>query len=107
MRKWSNAEIIEMLNRMRARSNGFRISPETAPLVIEALDRLASDFTPTDRLRFFIEWVDSIEEVRECLAMTKTADLAIAAYDLAVAKGGTCKFILRERGRIMRRSWSE
>ena len=49
MRKWSNAEILEMIDRMRARRNGFRISPETAPLVIEALDRLASEFTPTDR----------------------------------------------------------
>jgi hypothetical protein len=87
MRAWTLEEIRAIVDGMRARRGGFRVSAETAPLVISAIDLLVCERAAKD-LRYFVEWVDAIASARECLATANSADLAITVYECGWRRAG-------------------
>lgn len=105
MRKWTDMQIRDLIAGMLARqAKGFRVSAATAPLVIEALGALLAQ---RSRMQWpcTVEEVDGSETAIECLVTTADMGLAIAAYEHAVRRAPNARLMMRQGGRIMRRSY--
>ena len=105
-RSWTANEITAMIAAMEARRGGFRVSAETAPLVVAALSTHARHlWSRRSELRFSIEELAGTGASIEILAVAGHVDVANAAYAAALeSRPGACIVLRDPEHRTLKRS---
>ena len=103
--KASVPNLLDLIQRMEARKQrGFGISPETAPLVIEAL-RLCARMKTGEPAKYKVEkWDLQGAHVEEIVATASLAMIGHAAFHAAVEQYPNTSLTLRQGARVILKS---
>jgi hypothetical protein len=101
----SPVRLVKLIEGMEARKEkGFRVSSETAPLVIEAL-RLYARMHAVETANFKVEkWDWRNQHVEEIVASTSLLLVARAAFDAAVEQYPGVQITLRQGIRVIEKT---
>jgi hypothetical protein len=101
----SPPHLLRLAEGMEARkAKGFRVSPETAPVVIEAL-RLSARMHAGEPAAYKVEkWDWRDQHVEEIVASTSLIVVARAAFDAAVQQYPNARLTLRQGIRVIQKA---
>jgi hypothetical protein len=107
--KWSAGRVHEIMRGMRSRRGGFRVSADTAPLVVRALEFYYAHLDRQGREQpdyRVIEQFTRGPELRD-IATAWDLEIALGAFEAAARQWPTSPIVLRDQQTVLKRSGPE